>query len=93
MQSLGVSSLFSQADADLSGMTGTNDLFIADAVHKAFIEVNESGTEAAAVTFSLVSRKSMADSFRADHPFIYLIRENGSGSILFLGRIVDPTKP
>jgi serine protease inhibitor len=92
LSALGVSALFSQTDADLSGMTGKPDLYISDAVHKAFIEVNESGTEAAAGTWLQAKTMGMRSSFRADHPFIFLIRENQTGSILFLGRMVDPTK-
>jgi serpin B len=91
LKALGVSNLFG-AEADLSGMSGDKDLFISDAMHLAFIEVNESGTEAAATTMFKAKTKSMRRSFRANHPFIYLIRENQTGSILFLGRIVDPTK-
>jgi serpin B len=91
LKALGVSNLFG-AEADLSGMSGDKDLFISDAMHLAFIEVNESGTEAAATTVFKAKTKSMRRSFRANHPFLYLIRENQTGSILFLGRIVDPTK-
>jgi serpin B len=91
LQSLGMTSAFN-ADADLSGMDGTTNLFISDVLHKAFVEVNEAGTEAAATTVAVVKTKSQAGIFRVDHPFVFLIRDNGSGSILFLGRIVDPTK-
>lgn len=81
-------------DADLSGMTGNRDLMITTAIHKAFVEVNEEGTEAAAATVWSVG-ESMAmpkDTFYADHPFIFMIRENSTGNILFIGRVVDPTK-
>jgi serpin B len=69
-------------------------------IHKAFIDVNEAGTEAAAAT-AVVMMETMALPprphaqplvFRADHPFLYLIRDNHSGSILFMGRVTDPTK-
>ncbi|MDB6027942.1 MAG: leukocyte elastase inhibitor-like, partial [Verrucomicrobiales bacterium] len=70
----------------------SNMLYISEAIHQAFVEVNEEGTEAAAVTVQLARTRSMTPSFVADHPFIYLIRDNGSGSILFLGRMADPTK-
>jgi serine protease inhibitor len=92
LSALGVPSLFNQSEADLSGMTGQPDLYISDAVQKAFIEVNESGTEAAAVTWFQAKTKGMLSSFRANHPFLFLIRENQTGIILFLGRIVDPTR-
>lgn len=73
-------------------MDGTTNLVISDVIHKSFVEVNESGTEAVAITLQLVKTRGMAGRFIVDHPFIFLIRENGSGSILFIGRIVDPTK-
>ena len=91
LKSLGMVSAF-DGSANFYGMDGTTNLFISDVMHKAFVEVNESGTEAAAVSLELVKRKGMANRFIVDHPFIFLIRDNGSGSILFLGRIVDPTK-
>ena len=79
--------------ADFSGMTGKRDLFISKVIHKAFVDVNEEGTEAAAAT-AVVMTKSISKTllFRADHPFVFLIRENKTGSILFIGRIIDPTK-
>lgn len=91
LQSLGMTSAFGE-NADFSGMDGTTNLFVSDVIHKAFVEVNESGTEAVAVTLPMAQSMSMAKQFSVDHPFIFLIRENGSGSILFMGRIVDPTK-
>jgi len=75
-------------------MNGKRNLFISNVIHKAFVDVNEEGTEAAAAT-AVVMLKSVAAKpleFRADHPFIFLIRENKTGSILFIGRIVDPMK-
>lgn len=91
LKSLGMTSAFSGA-ADFSGMDGTKNLYLSDVFHQALVEVNESGTEATAMTFTMAASKSMDDRFIADHPFIFLIRDNGSGSILFLGRIIDPTK-
>jgi len=81
------------AGADFSGMTGKKDLFISKVIHKAFVDVNEEGTEAAAAT-AVVMEKGISRSlrFRADHPFVFLIRENQTGSILFIGKIADPTK-
>jgi serpin B len=76
--------------ADFSGMTGTRDLFIGAVVHKAFVEVNEEGTEAAAATAVIMKRMSMPPQFIADHPFLFLIRENSTGTILFIGRMTDP---
>jgi serpin B len=79
--------------ADFSGMTGNRDLFISAVVHKAFVNVDEEGTEAAAatgVTMKLTSIGPPPTVFKADHPFIFLIRDNLTGSILFLGRFENP---
>jgi serpin B len=82
------------AGADFSGMTAARDLFISHVVHQAFVDVNEEGTEAAAATgvamTKLIALRPLV--LRTDHPFIFLIRENRTGSILFLGRVMDPTK-
>lgn len=91
LKALGMASAFSNA-ADFSGMDGTKWLYLSDVLHKTFVEVNEAGTEAAAVTVAVVGSKSMDSSFVVNRPFLFLIRDNGSGSILFLGRIMDPTK-
>lgn len=79
--------------ADFSGMDGTRTLFIGLVLHKAFLEVNEEGTEAAAAT-SVVMTRSVPGihMFKADHPFFFLIKDNVTGSILLLGRILDPSK-
>ncbi len=92
LRSLGVDSAFDDTRADFSGMDGkTNDLYLSSALHQAFVEVNEAGTEAAAVTFVGAKSRSQPRHFNADHPFVFLIRDRGSGCILFLGRLVDPT--
>jgi serpin B len=82
------------ADSDFSGMDGTRDLAISAVVHQAVVEVNEQGTEAAAATAVVVGLRGVrvGQVWRADHPFVFLIRENQTGSVLFLGRVVDPTK-
>jgi serpin B len=82
--------------ADFSGMDGTRNLFISDAFHKAFVEVNEEGTEAAAATAVVMTQSCYIPMepvpvFRADHPFIFLIQDDETGNILFMGRVVDPT--
>ncbi|HVC09761.1 MAG TPA: serpin family protein [Elusimicrobiota bacterium] len=83
--------------ADFSGMDGRRDLWISDVIHKAYIDVNEQGTEAAAATAATMRATAIFSPgppavFRADHPFIFLIRDNVSGSILFLGKIADPSR-
>ncbi len=93
LKKLGMPRLFSTR-ADLSGMDGKNDLSISGVYHKAYVKVDELGTEAAggtAVTGGVTSVTPRND-FRADHPFIFLIQDNQTGNILFLGRVVDPTK-
>ena len=93
LKSLGMALAFDDTGADFSGMDGkTNNLYISDVVHKAYVQVDEEGTEAAAATFEMVKTRGMDDRFIADHPFIFLIRDNATGAILFLGRMVDPTK-
>lgn len=93
LSEMGMPTAFDPIDADFSGMTGKKDLFISAVIHQAFVEVNEEGTEAAAAT--VVVMETMAalpmNDFRADHPFIFIIQERGTGNILFMGRVVDPT--
>jgi serpin B len=92
LESMGMAMAFT-GDADFSGMTGKRDLFISAVVHKAFVDVKERGTEAAAATGVMMARAAAPlknPVFRADHPFLFLIRDNRTGSILFLGRVVNP---
>jgi serpin B len=80
--------------ADFSGIDGRKDLYISNVIHKAFVDVHEKGTEAAAATAVGIAKLSAppqpAVKFQADHPFVFVIRDNGTGSILFLGRVVNP---
>jgi len=81
-------------EADFSGMSGSKDLYISAVLHKAFVDVNEEGTEAAAATAVVMRQKSAPvrpKEFVADRPFIFLIRDVRSGAILFAGRLVDPS--
>jgi serpin B len=89
LRSLGIVSAFNDT-ADFSGMEGTTNLFLANVLQRTFVEVNEAGTEAAAATLFEARTKSMTGRFNADHPFLFLIRDCGSGTILFLGRLADP---
>jgi serpin B len=93
LQSMGMTDAFS-SDADFSGMDGKKDLFISAVIHKAYVDVGEEGTEAAAATGVVMKLTSVGPSetpvFRADHPFLFLIRDNKSGGILFIGRVTDP---
>ena len=93
LSEMGMKDAFSDA-ADFSGMTGGRDLFISNVMHKAFVEVNEEGTEAAAATgvgMKLLSLPAPPPVFRADRPFIFMILDNNTQCILFIGRVVNPT--
>ena len=92
LQSMGMVDAFS-GSADFSGMTGEKDFFISAVIHKAYVDVNEEGTEAAAATGVVMKLTSVGPPmpiFRADHPFLFLIRDNLTGSILFMGRLINP---
>ena len=96
---LGMKSAFDckeNTTADFSGMTGKRNLCISAVVHKAFVEVNELGTEAAAATAVVMSEITSVEqpppTFRADHPFLFAIRDVRSGALLFVGRMTDPTR-
>jgi serpin B len=96
LASMGMPDAFNHGKADLSGMDGKKDnLFIGVAIHKAYVDVNEEGTEAAAATAVGIQTTSMpapTPVFRADHPFLFMIRHNSTGAILFMGRVVNPLK-
>ena len=92
LSKMGMVNAFTQK-ADFSGLDGTADNVVSIAVHKAFVEVNEEGTEAAAATAAAVCRStsfSPIPDFRADRPFVFLIRDRETGAILFLGRFAKP---
>ncbi|XP_076010579.1 leukocyte elastase inhibitor isoform X2 [Genypterus blacodes] len=88
---MGMSDVFCGAKADLSGMNGEGGLSLSTVAHKAFVEVNEEGTEAAAATAGMVSFCMLREEhFMADHPFLFFIRHNKTKSILFLGMFLSP---
>ena len=92
LKSMGMLDAFS-TQADFSGMDGSRELYIGAVLHKAFVAVNEQGTEAAAATALTMQTKALsfpAAFFRADHPFLFLIRAKSTGSILFIGRVANP---
>ncbi len=98
LAAMGMPSAFS-GSADFSGMTGRRDLCISDVIHKAYVEVNEEGTEAAAATAVIMKLTAMPSPsipvpvFRADRPFIFIIRQKATGNILFMGRVRNPLSP
>jgi serpin B len=93
LEGMGMKDAFGSS-ADFSGMSGKPELCIGAVVHKAYVEVNEEGTEAAAATGAVMrltaTLRQEPKIFRADHPFLFLIRDRRSGSILFVGRLMDP---
>ena len=88
LRDLGITLIFD--GGDLSGISDT-DMFVAKATQDAYVNVNEEGTEAAAVT-TLEMFLSAPPTFIADRPFLFFIQDDESGAILFMGKIVDPTK-
>ena len=93
LKAMGMSRVFTPGEADLSGMSSEQELFVSAVIHKAFVDVNEEGTEAAAATGVEVKSVAAIEGpavFRADHPFVFLIRDNRTGGILFLGRLANP---
>jgi serpin B len=98
LASMGMKKAFVFGEADFSGMTGNKELYISAVIHKAFVAVDEQGTEAAAATAVAVAQglapmpQTPPPVFRADHPFVFFIRDDRTGSILFMGRVMEPGK-
>jgi serpin B len=95
LKDLGMTDAFDPTKADLSGMDGTRDLYITNILHKAIVAVDEAGTEAAAATVVIVGLTSAPPpeqplEFRVDRPFLFLIRDNVTNTILFMGRVMNP---
>jgi serpin B len=92
---LGMKDAFDATKADFSGMTTAERLYIGEVIHKAYVDVNEEGTEAAAATAVMMVGGAMPPRdppavVKADRPFLFLIRHNTSGSVLFMGRVAKP---
>ncbi len=95
LEALGMADAFDNR-ADFSGMDGSLELYIQAVIHEAYVKVDEAGTEAAGATAVIVGRKSAAmprpvPTFRADHPFFFVIKDDRTGAILFIGRVADPS--
>jgi len=75
-------------------MDGQKNLFISEVIHQAFIKVDEKGTEAAAATAVIMKELAMipTNNFKADHPFVFIIQENETNNILFMGRVNNPSE-
>jgi serpin B len=92
LQRMGVTHAFEGGVADFSVMDGTRILYISDVLHKAFVAVDEKGTTAAAATAVVIDGRGVPlETFVADRPFIYFIRDNLTGQVVVIGRVVDPT--
>ncbi|MEZ4369787.1 MAG: serpin family protein [Polyangiaceae bacterium] len=94
LRGLGVIDAFDARKANLSGIFGDQPYAVSDVYHQSFVEVNEDGTEAAAATGAGIIRLSLPPpqpEIRADHPFLFLIRDVHTGFILFMGQVADPT--
>lgn len=89
---MGMLAAFDPLEGDFSGIDGQRDLYLSDAIHKAFIAVDEKGTEAAAATALIMMEASLPQGIELtiDRPFFYVIRDVPTGTILFMGRVVDP---
>jgi serpin B len=100
LKALGMQTAFDRKKADFTGIanpvSAEDRLFIGKVFHKAFVKVDEKGTEAAAATAVVMPKAGAAPQqpveFKADHPFLFFIRDNSSGLVLFMGRVADPTK-
>jgi len=89
---LGMPDAFGAA-ADFSGIDGATDLFISNVIHQANVEVDEKGTTAAAATAVIIAEKGAVPlGLLVDRPFMFFVRHNPTGAILFAGRVMDPTQ-
>jgi serpin B len=94
LSAIGMSEIFNDSTADFSGIDGQRDLVVQDVVHKAYIDVDEAGTEAAAATAVIVGTASVEvqmTKITIDQPFVFAIRDEATGAVVFLGRVIDPT--
>ena len=96
LKSMGMIDAFEPGQADFTGMTEARELYISAVIHKAFVKVDEEGTEAAAATAVVMALTSMPPQLQRvelvlDRPFLFLIRDRVTGSVLFMGRMADPS--
>lgn len=95
LAALGMTDAFDPDRADFSAMDGKRDLYISDVIHKAYVSVDETGTEAAAATAVIMRTTAMPAEpvpFDVDRPFIFVIRDEPTGTVLFVGRVMKPTE-
>ena len=95
LRALGIRDAFQPGTADFSGIDGSDWLYLGEIIHRAGVDCREDGTEAFVSTASLVrllGGGEMEPVFRADHPFVFLIQDAGTGTVLFMGRLADPSR-
>uniref|UniRef100_A0A8U8CIA4 Uncharacterized protein n=1 Tax=Geospiza parvula TaxID=87175 RepID=A0A8U8CIA4_GEOPR len=92
LQEMGMTDIFTESKVDLSAMTFAKSLVLSNVVHKAYVEVNEEGTVAAAGTGASIVRRSLplTEVFMANHPFLFFIRHNPTNTIIFFGKLCSP---
>ncbi|XP_032068889.1 serpin E3 [Thamnophis elegans] len=91
LPTLGITDMFEQTEANFKGISEQGGLYISEVVHKAKIEVTEDGTKASGITAMVLLKRSRAPVFKADRPFNFILRQARTGSILFIGRLTNPT--
>ncbi|XP_025026091.1 serpin E3 [Python bivittatus] len=89
---LGITDMFDQTEANFNGISEHGGLYISEVIHKAKIEVTEDGTRASGITAMVLLKRSRAPVFKADRPFNFILRQAKTGSILFIGRLTNPTQ-
>ncbi|XP_062981919.1 serpin E3 [Elgaria multicarinata webbii] len=92
LPALGITDMFDPTEADFKGISEQESLYVSEAIHKAKIEVSEDGTRASGTTAMVLLKRSRAPVFKADRPFNFLLRQARTGSILFIGRLTNPTE-
>uniref|UniRef100_A0A8C1JLR3 Serpin peptidase inhibitor, clade E (nexin, plasminogen activator inhibitor type 1), member 3 n=1 Tax=Cyprinus carpio TaxID=7962 RepID=A0A8C1JLR3_CYPCA len=92
LKSLGISDVFSPSAADLRGISDGEGLFVSEAFHEARIEVTEEGTKAASATAMVLLKRSRSAVLKADRPFLFILRQISTGSVLFIGRVLNPAE-
>ncbi|XP_059199405.1 probable serpin E3 [Centropristis striata] len=92
LPAMGISDAFNPTAADFTGISVEESLYVSDAFHEVRIEVTEDGTKAAAATAMVLLKRSRAPVFKADRPFLFLLRQINTGSILFMGRVMNPAE-
>ncbi|KAK2850492.1 hypothetical protein Q7C36_009275 [Tachysurus vachellii] len=92
LQSLGISDAFDPFVADFRGISDTEGFYVSEAIHQAMIDVTEDGTAAAAATAMVLLKRSRAPVLKADRPFLFILRRVNRGSMLFIGRVMNPVE-